>query len=55
MRGVISISARINKLPKKNKALFNRLFYVSEDLGRLKIPEEMKTWVKDNFKNVKNA
>lgn len=55
MRGVISISARINKLPKKNKALFNRLFYVSEDLGRLKIPEEMKTWVKDNFKNVKNV
>ncbi len=55
MRGVDSISKILEKLSRKDQKLFMRIFYVKEDIGRLKVPEEMKEWVVDKFKSVKNV
>jgi len=53
MKSIINISKTVEKLPKAKKKLFNTLFSVVEDTGRLRLPDEMKPWVKKTFKSLK--
>ncbi|MBC8495864.1 hypothetical protein H8D36_06940 [archaeon] len=53
MKNIISISSQIKKLSKKDKALFYRVYNITEDVGSMKVPAEMKKWVISKFGSVK--
>ena len=53
MKNIISISDQVKKLSKKDKVLFSKIYSVTEDVGTMKVPAEMKTWVNSKFGSVK--
>lgn len=55
MKSILSLAKYVKMLPKKKREIFLRLYSVSEDYGEMKIPKEMKPWVKKTFGSVKNV
>lgn len=52
MKSILSLGEYVKRLPKKKRELFLRLYSVNESIGILKIPEEMKPWVKKTFGSI---
>ncbi|MBU2443378.1 MAG: hypothetical protein KKF95_04865, partial [Nanoarchaeota archaeon] len=55
MKTITDISKYINKLSKKDKELFYRIYNFTEDFGTLKIPLEMREWTLKTFGDVKSV
>ncbi len=53
MKTIINLPKYADKLPINKKKLFYRLYSVQDDFGLLKLPEEMKPWVKKKFGSIK--
>jgi len=53
MKSILSLSKYVKNLSKKDKDLFSRIYTVTEDVGALKIPKEMKEWVVSRFGSVR--
>ncbi len=55
MSSILELNQTVSELEDSQKELFHRFYSVSVNEGKLKIPDEMKDWVKDTFGPVEDV
>lgn len=48
-RTIVNLPALVQALPPRDRRLFDRLFRITESVGRLRVPESMHEWIRKQF------
>jgi hypothetical protein len=51
-KSIIDLAHIVKKMPAKKRELFERFYIIEESIGRMKVPQPMKKWVKERFGSV---
>jgi len=53
--GITNLMEMVDSLPDEERNLFRRIYAVSVDIGRLRVPQSMQPWVRQQFGSVEGV
>jgi hypothetical protein len=53
--GITNLEGMVDSLPDEEKTLFRRIYAVNADVGRLRVPQGMRPWVRQQFGPVEDV